>query len=174
MSSRTALPTLHGEHVTIRPPAPGEIDDLAVAMATDPETSPWWSKDPETIRRWFADSAYQVLVVEEAGSAAGVVAFEEVTDPDYHAAGMDISLLSCCVGRGLGTEALRLLGVWLIDERGHHRLTIDPALANTRAVHTYEKVGFLPIGVARQYERGPDGAWHDNLLMDVLADEFVR
>ena len=40
----------------------------------------------------------------------GIVAFEEQTDPDYHSAGMDIGLLSCCVGRGLGTETLRLLG----------------------------------------------------------------
>lgn len=174
MSIAIDLPTLIGEHVTIRPPRPGELDFLAVAMSADPETSPWWSKDPQTIKRWFADPEYQVLVIGEADSLAGIIAFEEVDDPDYHSASMDISLLACCVGRGLGPEALRLLGRWLINERGHHRLTIDPALANKRAIHAYEKIGFVPIGVAREYERGPDGTWHDNLLMDSLAADFGR
>ena len=31
---------------------------------------------------------------------------------------------------------------YLIEERGHHRLTIDPAAANERAIRAYEKAGF--------------------------------
>jgi aminoglycoside 6'-N-acetyltransferase len=148
---------------------------LAVAIATDAETNQWWSNDADVVKRWFLeDPDYHVLVVDEASATAGIVAFQEELDPDYHSASMDIALLACCVGRGLGTEALCLLGAWLVQERGHHRLTIDPAVANARAVRAYEKVGFKPIGVARRYERGPDGTWHDNLLMDVLADELAR
>jgi aminoglycoside 6'-N-acetyltransferase len=75
-------------------------------------------------------------------------------------------------GTGPGTEALRLPARHLVEERGHHRLTIDPAVANTRAIRAYEKVGFRPVGVMRQYERGPDGTWHDSLLMDMLASEL--
>jgi aminoglycoside 6'-N-acetyltransferase len=174
MTDRAPLPTLTGERVTIRPPLAGhELDALAEAMAADPEVNPWWSTDVDTIRRWFAGPDYDVLVIEEDGRVGGVIAYEEETDPDNHAVGVDISLLSCCVGRGLGPEALRLLIGWLISERGHHRITIDPAVANARAVRAYEKVGFRPIGVARDYERGPDGSWHDGLLMDLLAREFV-
>jgi aminoglycoside 6'-N-acetyltransferase len=33
-------------------------------------------------------------------------------------------------------------------------------------------VGFRPVGVMRRYERGPDGVWHDGLLMDMLAGEL--
>jgi aminoglycoside 6'-N-acetyltransferase len=33
-------------------------------------------------------------------------------------------------------------------------------------------VGFKSVGIMRKYERGPDGSWHDSLLMDLLADEF--
>ena len=61
---------------------------------------------------------------------------------------------------------------WLIGERGHHRLIIDPAAANTRAIRTYPSLGFKPVGVLRRYEQGPDGTWHDGLLMDLLAEEL--
>jgi L-amino acid N-acyltransferase YncA len=40
------------------------------------------------------------------------------------------------------------------------------------AIRAYEKVGFRRVGVMRSYERGPDGSWHDNLLMDLLAGEL--
>jgi aminoglycoside 6'-N-acetyltransferase len=166
------LPTLRGARVALRAPAPGELDTLAEEMAADPETSPWWSDDAAKIRRWFADPDYNVLVAVEDGRLAGVVGYEEELDPDYRSASVDIALLSCCVGRGLGPDALLLLIDWLITERGHHRVTIDPAVANERAIRAYSKVGFRPIGVAREYERGPDGTWHDNLLMDVLAGDL--
>jgi aminoglycoside 6'-N-acetyltransferase len=34
-------------------------------------------------------------------------------------------------------------------------------------------VGLRPVGVLRDYERGPDGTFHDGLLMDLLADELT-
>jgi aminoglycoside 6'-N-acetyltransferase len=56
--------------------------------------------------------------------------------------------------------------------RGHHRLTIDPAADNQAAIRAYKKIGFISVGVMRSYERGPNGTWHDGLLMEMLADEF--
>lgn len=47
--------------------------------------------------------------------------------------------------QGLGPEALRLAIRWLIDEHGHHRFTIDPAVENVRAIVAYERVGFKPV-----------------------------
>lgn len=37
---------------------------------------------------------------------------------------------------------------WPVQERGHHRLTIDFAAANTAAIRCYRKVGFKPVGLA--------------------------
>jgi len=51
-------------------------------------------------------------------------------------------------------------------------LTIDPAAANERAIRAYEKVGFKPVGVMREYERGISRQFHDGLLMDMLAGEL--
>ncbi len=76
-------------------------------------------------------------------------------------------------GRGIGSDAVRTLARHLIVDRGHHRLVIDPAADNAAAIRCYSKVGFKPVGVMRRYERGDDGAWHDGLLMDLLADELI-
>jgi aminoglycoside 6'-N-acetyltransferase len=51
-------------------------------------------------------------------------------------------------------------------------LTIDPSAANERAIRAYGAVGFRPVGIMRRYERGPDGEFHDGLLMDLLRDDF--
>ena len=53
-------------------------------------------------------------------------------------------------------------------------MTIDPAVDNAAAIRSYSKVGFRPVGVMRPYERGADDSWHDNLLMDLLADDLVE
>jgi aminoglycoside 6'-N-acetyltransferase len=36
------------------------------------------------------------------------------------------------------------------------------------------RLAIAPVGRMRDYELGADGTWHDGLLMDLLADEFVR
>lgn len=69
---------------------------------------------------------------------------------------------------------MRTLARYLIDERGHHRLTIDPAADNAPAIRAYEKVGFRAVGVMREHWRSPDGTWRDGLLMDLLARELDR
>lgn len=167
------LPTLVSGDVTLRPASPEELDDLAARLATDPEASPWLGTDAEATGRWFHDERVEAFVIEVEGRSAGVVTVQDEDDPDYRYASIDVGMLSPWVGRGVGTLALRMLVRWLIDERGHHRLTIDPAVGNARAIRAYEKVGFKPVGVMREAERGSDGVWHDNLLMDLLAREFT-
>ena len=58
-----------------------------------------------------------------------------------------------------------------IEDRGHHRITIDPAVDNAQAIRAYdEKAGFRPVGVMRAYERNmTTGEWHDGLLMELVG-----
>lgn len=51
-------------------------------------------------------------------------------------------------------------------------LTIDPAANNTAAIAYYRKVGFLPVGLMRQFERTATGPWADGLLVELLASNF--
>ena len=111
-------------------------------------------------------------MIEVGGELAGLLLVSEEDDPEYRHAGLDISLRTDLHGRGLGREALRVAIEHLARERGHHRFTIDPAADNERAIRCYRAVGFRPVGVMRRYWRGPDGNWHDGLLLDLLAEEL--
>lgn len=83
-----------------------------------------------------------VFVAEADGEVVGLLSASEETDPDYRHAGIDIALRTSTQGQGLGADAVRTLARWLIEERGHHRLTIDPAADNAVAIACYRKVGF--------------------------------
>lgn len=167
-----ALPTLNGRAARLRPATSDELHALASALAADPGAGPWLGEDAATIERWFFGDGVRSFVITMGEEPVGVITFEEECDPDYRSASIDIGLLSVATGRGIGTDAVRIVAQWLFTERGHHRITIDPTVANARAIRAYEKVGFRPVGVMRKYERGPDGAWRDSLLMDMLAGEL--
>lgn len=166
------LPTLHGRLVSLHPAAPEELHALASALAHDPGAGPWLGEEPATIERWFFGDGVGSFVITTDDEPLGIITFEEECDPDYRSASIDIGLLSGATDRGIGTDAVRTVADWLFTDRGHHRITIDPAVANGRAIRAYEKVGFRPVGVMRKYERGPDGVWRDSLLMDMLAEEL--
>jgi aminoglycoside 6'-N-acetyltransferase len=121
----------------------------------------------------LSDADPVTFVIEHDGELVGSIKFAEVNDDNYRTAGVDLFLTSTAQGRGLGPDAIRAVARYLIDKRGHHHLTIDPAAANARAIRAYEKIGFRPVGIVRAYERGADGTWHDNLLMDLLAGELT-
>jgi aminoglycoside 6'-N-acetyltransferase len=157
--------------VTLRRTTSDDLQRLQ-AIRDEPEVSRWWGiLEPGELEEFIAEETS--LAIEVDGDVIGAIQYAEEDDPMYRHAGIDIYLTAERHGQGYGAEAVRLLARYLIGERGHHRLTIDPAASNTAAIAAYAKVGFRPVGVLRRYERGPDGTWHDGLLMELLADELV-
>lgn len=153
----------------LRPLAKGDEGELRRIHAT-PEVMRWWDLPEETFP-WDEPESTR-LTIEVDGAVAGLIQFSEERDPKYRHARIDVFLDPALHGRGLGTEALRRVVRHLMDERGHHRITIDPATANAAAIRAYEKAGFRRVGVMRRYERDVGGGgWHDALLMELLADD---
>lgn len=167
-------PLLRGEAVVLRPLAVADVERVAEIQA-EPSVVRWWGPpDPDEMRRLAqGHEETKVLAIEHAGELVGLIQFEEENDPDFRHAGIDVFLTERAQGVGLGTDAVRTLARYLIQERGHHRLTIDPAAANAPAIRSYEKVGFRAVGLMRRYWRAPDGNWQDGLLMDLLAEELI-
>jgi RimJ/RimL family protein N-acetyltransferase len=155
--------------VALEPVAPGHVAELHRIRRT-----------PEVLRRWgdieagwpFDDEDSVGFAVLVGGGVRGFVQYSEEPTPMYRHAGIDIFLDPAVHGAGVGRTAVYLTARRLVDERHHHRLVIDPAADNTAAIRCYEAVGFRVVGVLREYERGPDGSWHDGLLMDLLAREL--
>lgn len=171
----TADVRLSGSFVTLRPAGEGDIPALA-AIRAKPEVYRWWRGGPDLHAAVAAELATEDehgFVIEYQDRVVGFVQWWQEEEPDYRHAGIDIYLDPAVRGRGLGPDAIRTLARYVLYTCKHHRITIDPAADNEAAIRCYAKVGFRPVGVMRQYERGPDGTWHDGLLMDLLADELV-
>jgi aminoglycoside 6'-N-acetyltransferase len=168
-------PVLQGNVVRLRPAEEADIPAL-VRIRRHPDVYAHWrgGHDLEAaVREDYAEPDSTGYVIEFEGRIAGWIQWQAEEEPDYRHASMDIYVDPAVHGRGVGTDAVRTMARHLIDDHGHHRLTIDPAAHNPAAIRCYEKVGFKPIGITRQSERGPDGTWHDGLLMDLLAGELV-
>jgi aminoglycoside 6'-N-acetyltransferase len=165
---------LRGDRVVLRPLAEADVDRI-VELGSHSEVARWWqgltAEDAgEKARGEEKDVASFAIVVD--GEVAGLIQHWEETEPEYRHAGIDLFLGAPYHGRGLGTDAVRTMARHLIDDRGHHRLTIDPAAHNQRAIRCYEKVGFKRVGILRQHWLDPDGVWRDGLLLDLLAPEL--
>ncbi|HXI82323.1 MAG TPA: GNAT family protein [Verrucomicrobiae bacterium] len=164
---------IRGTRVTLRPVVAADLDRLAAILAT-PEVARWWpAYDRARVEEFVADepdvTVYAIGVDERV---SGLIQVTEENEPEFRHASIDLFLDPDAQGQGLGPEAIRLAARDLIERRGHHRLTIDPAADNERAIRAYAKVGFRPVGRLRRYQRFPDGSWRDGLLMEMLAEEL--
>ena len=167
---------LRGALVTLRPATPADIPRLA-GIRSVPEVYARWRGGEDLVAAVtgeLADPGNETFAIEYGGHVVGAIQWSAEEDPEYRHAGIDIYLDPAVHGRGLGTDAVRTLARHLVTAHGHHRLTIDPAADNAAAIRCYAKAGFRPVGVMRRYERGADGSWHDNLLMDLLAEELAE
>jgi aminoglycoside 6'-N-acetyltransferase len=156
------------ERVALRELRPDDEAELLRIHRT-PEVARWWG-EPEAGFPWSDDPGCQRLAIEVDGRVAGMIQFDEEQAPRYRHASIDLFVEPRMHGRGVGPEAIGLLVRHLADVRGHHRVTIDPATSNTRAIRAYEKAGFQTVGVMRCYERDAGGDdWHDALLMELVV-----
>jgi RimJ/RimL family protein N-acetyltransferase len=74
-------------------------------------------------------------------------------------------------GRGYGTEATRLMLAHAFTSMGLHRVSLAVFAFNERAIRSYEKVGFVVEGRARDaiYR---DGRYWDEIDMSMLESEW--
>ncbi|GAA0264270.1 GNAT family protein [Saccharothrix mutabilis subsp. mutabilis] len=175
-------PTLSGELVVLRPVVADDVPALR-PMFSDPEVGRLTGTrggDPgeERLREWYGSRGGQDgrldLAVVERGS--GVVVGEVVLnewDAGNASCGFRISFVPGAFGRGMGTEATRLVVGYGFEVLGLHRISLEVYAFNPRARRVYEKVGFVAEGVLRDALRW-DGEWVDATVMSMLAPEWQR
>jgi aminoglycoside 6'-N-acetyltransferase len=160
--------TLTGEHVVLRPLIAADAEEL-IRIHRTPAVACWWDQPDDEFP--FDEPESTRFTIEVDGAVAGLIQFWEETEPKYRHAGIDLFVDPALHGRGHGTEAVRLVMRHLIEQRGHHRITIDPATENVAAIRAYAKAGFRTVGVMRRSERDSDGrGWHDSVLMEFVTE----
>lgn len=165
----SSLGPIAGQTVVLRPSSAAHVP-VFMEILGHPEISKWWGGyDLERVRRELLGP--QGYAIELAGEVVGLIIYREELDPDHRHAAMDLAVAPDQQAQGLGCDAMRAMARFLFRTRDHHRVVIDPAVDNVRAIRSCGRAGFRPVGVMRRYERDTDGRWHDGLLMDLLADD---
>ena len=166
-------PVLSGERVVLR--AMNETDIERVSeIRRMPEVARWWQEwGTAAAQEKLASDDLAAWVVELDGDVIGFVQAYEKADPEFRHAGLDLFLDTAFHGRGVGQDVVRTVARHLLEGLGHHRLVIDPAEANTRAIRCFETVGFRRVGVMRSYWWDHvENRWVNGMLLDLLAAEL--
>ncbi|WP_435897261.1 GNAT family N-acetyltransferase [Streptomyces tsukubensis] len=181
-------PTLHGEKVTLRPFTEADVPVMA-AILDDPEVlrftgsaddaSGPGAADPQAtaaLHTWYTSRNDQhdrldlAVVDRTSGRVVGEVVLHE-WDPTNRNCRFRTLIGPEGRGRGLGTEATRLIVDHGFEHIGLHRIVLSVFAFNPRARRVYEKVGFVAEGVEREVLRHGD-TWVDATAMSVLAHEW--
>lgn len=178
-------PTLTGRLVTLRPITADDAVAIKHIIATDRDvavlTGSVHSFDEnadthsleelrEVYGAWAVAEDRLVLAVLDnaSGELVGEVVLND-WDEGNRSCGFRTLLGAAGRGRGLGTEATRLVVEHGLTTMGMHRISLEVYDHNPRARRVYEKVGFVHEGTGREALRY-DGRWIDVHYMGILAD----
>ena len=175
-------PVLEGELVTLRGIGADDLPALR-PMWEDAESSRLTGSrdrtvDEERLHAWYAtrvgqDDRLDLAILDRASGAVVGEAVLNGWSPADESCSFRISLVPGTYGRGLGTEAIRLICGYGFEKLGLHRISLEVYAFNPRARRAYEKAGFVAEGVLRDALRW-DGAWVDATVMSILAGEWER
>jgi RimJ/RimL family protein N-acetyltransferase len=174
------LPHLRTARLVLRRPIPTDIADR-LALGRDPEiyrnlgadTRNLKSITDEQAKAWVDNIASHpaAWVIEHQGRAIGEILIDNFVEADQRA-GLIIGVLDpTCLGKGLGTEAIKAVAEFCFDVLGLHKLSMRVLSFNTRAIRAYERVGFVREGLERE-SAFIGGVWYDDVIVGLLKRDF--
>jgi RimJ/RimL family protein N-acetyltransferase len=183
-------PTLTGQLVVLRPFADEDLAAISEILL-DPEVlrltgsihdkvaeiAPHTPEELEKMRDWYAtrnDQPHRLdlaIVDKSSGKCVGEAVLN-AWEPGNQSCSFRILIGPAGQGRGLGTEATRLIVGHGFEQLGLHRIALEVHAFNPRARRAYEKAGFRAEGVLRESLRYGD-EWIDTTVMSILADEWA-
>jgi RimJ/RimL family protein N-acetyltransferase len=172
-------PVLQGELVTLRPV---QAADAVFLTDTDPEafrlTGSHRTYPAAALENWYAtradfDDRLDLAIIDRStGEFAGEVVLNDLV-PENKSCNFRILLVGDRNrGRGLGTEATRLILAHAFETVRLHRVELSVYAFNPRARRVYDKVGFVYEGTMRDALCW-DGEWIDADTMSILDREWA-
>jgi RimJ/RimL family protein N-acetyltransferase len=178
----TATNPLTGERLRLRELREEDLSDL-VAWWQDPDVLVTQTSGPmhprpadaiaDQFRGWNRNAGVDAgltVTTRDAGALIGHVALFGA-DAHNRTATFAIIIGPPHQGNGYGTEATRMMLRYGFAELNLHRIQLTVLGFNQRAIHTYEKAGFVEEGRDREAVFR-SGRWHDQVRMSVLAREW--
>jgi RimJ/RimL family protein N-acetyltransferase len=128
----------------------------------------------ERIGQWSAnekdDVGFSIETLDDPPVLVGHVGMWGARPKD-RCATLGIALGREYLGRGYGTDAMRVIVSYAFREMGLHRLQLIVAPYNQAGLRAYEKAGFVQEGRHREAVLH-DGRWYDEILMSILDHEW--
>ncbi len=169
---------IEGERVQLRRLGPQDAADV-VRLRSDPDVqAQLFSERPPTVAehlRWLADAdtrgdRHEFMIVERTSErSVGTIGLSRI-DPTHRRAEYGVLIGEPGIrGKGLASEASRLLLDYAFRTLGHVRVYLHVFADNEAAVRLYERVGFLREGLLRRhvYKGGRVG---DVVVMAAVRD----
>jgi len=173
---------LTGERVVLRRHAPENLraferwyGDPEVVRLTRYQDGPMRHDEIERFfaaRALGADSLSMAIHVRDTDRLIGTCALSQL-DSDNGSALYHITIgEKDAWGRGYGTEATALMMGHAFGGLGLHRIALSVFAFNERAIRSYQSVGFVIEGRARE-AIWRDGRWWDEISMSLLDSDWT-
>ena len=152
-----------------------EMDAGRLATSSSWVCPPSEAAAKERLAKWNANEKDDVgFAIETLGDAPVLVGSLALSGarPKDRCGTIGIALGREYLGRGYGTDAMRVIVSYGFREMGLHRIQLSVAPFNQGGVRAYEKAGFVVEGRYRE-SVWHDGRWYDEVLMSVLDHEWA-
>jgi RimJ/RimL family protein N-acetyltransferase len=174
-------PVLTGARVVLRPPVDADIE-MRLALGLDPQIHRMFGgsrSDLAPYTRQMAEAWLSFMRTHPFAwaMAVGQRLIGEIRLDKFEAgdrrATLAIGILEpAALGKGYGSEAIGLLLAHSFGSLALHRIGLRVLAYNERAIRCYQKCGFVIEGRERESAM-VDGAWHDDIMMGILAKDWV-
>jgi RimJ/RimL family protein N-acetyltransferase len=173
-----------GKSVRLRALERADLEQLRT-FVNDPEvmqfSNVFWPIDDGRQDRWFASvsQSHDVVwfgIVEVVGEVEKLVGTCCLVGIDWVSRLAELRIRigdRQAWGRGLGSEATRLLLRYGFEDLNLDRIWLRVYASNSRAIHLYQKLGFQQEGRLRRAAH-IKGIAEDVILMGLLREEWVR
>jgi [ribosomal protein S5]-alanine N-acetyltransferase len=183
MADREAAyrPFIEGERIFLRAVLASDVTERYARWMNDPEVSRFLESrfrpsSPETIAAYVRkmeeapDFLFLAIVLKEGGLHIGNIKAGPI---DWVHRFAEVSLLigeKDCWGKGLGTEAIRLIVRFAFETLNLHKLTACAYADNHGSIKAFQKAGFLEEGL-RKEQRFFAGMYTDEALFGIVRND---
>lgn len=166
------MKVIAGNDFIIRPTSPSDMA-LLLRWHADPEVYGFWERRPLTeqeIQEKYLGARLpdvRCFIIEAPpGDPVGFIEDSDLDEPGE--VGIDMFLIPRARGAGLGPRVARHLAQHVLDTTAAERVTVDPLVANERAVAAWRKAGFHEVARIDEGDHGEPAL----LMAFELSDTF--